>query len=183
MPYMESIADKTAYFTDSFAERKATNFGDGVARLVEKLTTPRLRWPVLNREERTPISSQKRAIIHERDGHACRLCGNAGGLLTVDHVIPRSAFHPEDLHYADRSDNLISACWPCNEAKSNYEHSIGKRPGVAIECWDCANPWYDRDNYLDELADQDPRPPMHEIVYCGRCGIGAQVPAIDGWVL
>ena len=90
--------------------------------LGEILTDPESyrRWPIRNREERTEISAQKRAIIHERDGHICRLCGNGGQMLTIDHIIPRSAFPANMLHIVDRSDNLISACWDCNEGKSNY---------------------------------------------------------------
>jgi hypothetical protein len=183
MPYMDGIEDITAYFTDAMRPNGGRIFAEGLQNIIDSMSEPRKRWPVLNREERTPISSHKRAIIHERDGKCCRLCGNANTILTVDHVIPRSAFPADQLRIADRSDNLISACWPCNEAKSNYEHYISKRPGVALECWDCANPWYDEDNYRDELRDQDPRPPMTEVVYCGRCGMGAQVPAVEGWVL
>lgn len=140
------------------------------------------RWPIRNREPRTPISPQKRAIIHARDGNICRLCGTGGHVLTVDHIIPRSAFMPEHLYIADRSDNLISACWDCNEQKSNYEHEQLKRPGVVVACWDCQNPWYDAEKYQYDLEYQDPKPDCTHIAYCGRCGL-TTIPEVDGWVL
>jgi len=187
MATIEDTLDICGYFDDS-NQPPADEWAwiwegtKSLSQILDAEYTPR-RWPVRNREERTPIDSQKRAIIHERDGRICRLCGIGGVRLTVDHIIPRSTFRAEWLHIADRSDNLISACWDCNMGKSNYEHPQRKRMGVVVECWDCANPWYDPEHYLDELADQDPRPATPVLVYCGRCGITNGAPAVEGWVL
>lgn len=145
-----------------------------LADFIERQETPLERWPVRNREERLPIESQKRAIIHERDGNVCRYCG-IDTILTVDHIIPRSTFPADQLHIADRSDNLISACWPCNEGKSNYERDQRKRLGVVATCWYC------QDLSRDE-ADELPVP-VCELVYCGRCGGISRVPEVQGWVL
>lgn len=135
------------------------------------------RWPVRNREERTEIGSQKRAIIHERDGKMCRYCATTDRLLVVDHIVPRSAFLAEDLRIADRSDNLHSACWGCNESRSNYETSFQKRLGVTAACFYCTHP-----EYL--AGDNEPLQlpyPVNILAFCGRCGVST-VPSLD-WIL
>lgn len=178
MPLKTETVDMIGYYDDSWwVERTGPTvrtFAVSLGDLLDAAEIPFERWPVRNREPRTPISSQKRAIIHARDGHICRLCGVSGGMLTVDHIIPRSAFLPEDLHVADRSDNLVSACWPCNEAKSNYERHQRKRMGVVVACWYCLHPDLDEDEQLPY--------PVEKLVFCGRCGI-SNVPAVEGWVL
>lgn len=132
-----------------------------------------VRWPVRNREERTEISSQKRAIIHERDGGICRYCAKTG-MLVVDHIVPRSAFLAGDLEVADRSDNLHSACWGCNEARSNYETGFRKRLGVTAACFYCLHP-----EHCSEYSDGEPLPyPVNILAFCGRCGI-SNVPSMD----
>lgn len=172
-----SFADITAYYDDSRTPSE-TCAAISLGEILDRVDEPYGRWPVRNREERTPIDSQKRAIIHERDGGICRLCGTGGHLLTVDHIIPRSAFAPEDLRIADRSDNLHSACWDCNQRKSNYESSHIKKMGVTAACWYCVNPGYGE---FDEPLDGLPYP-LPLLAYCGRCGI-SNVPAVEGWVL
>lgn len=171
------FADITAYYDDSLtrSERVQTlNLGE----ILDQIEEPFERWPVRNREPRTVIDSQKRAIIHARDGGICRLCGTGGHRLTVDHIVPRSAFQAHDMQYADRSDNLVSACWDCNQRKSNYESVWTKRLGVVAACWYCLNPGYgEHDEPLDGLPY-----PVTVPVFCGRCGI-SNVPSVDGWVL
>jgi hypothetical protein len=125
------------------------------------------RWPVRNREPRTPISSMKRALIHERDGGACRYCNRNDTLLVVDHIIPRSAFPADQLRIADRSDNLHSACWECNEERSNFDTFHTKRLGIAPCCLDC--------------TEIEPTTETRIPAYCARCGV-SQVPEIDGWI-
>lgn len=174
---MTDFIDITAYYD---ASRRHSEHISAISLddLLNQIETPFLRWPVRNREPRTPIDSQKRAIIHERDGGICRLCGTGGHILTVDHIIPRSAFEPSGLAIADRSDNLVSACWECNQRKSNYESVHIKRLGVVVACWYCLNPGYgEHDEPLDGLPY-----PVTVPVFCGRCGI-SNVPAVEGWVL
>jgi len=173
MPLKSETKDILGYYDDSRVQDE-TIHAMSLGEVLDRLDEPFTRWPVRNREPRTPISSYKRAIIHERDGGICRLCGTGGHVLTVDHIIPRSAFSAEDLHIADRSDNLISACWPCNEAKSNYERDQTKRLGVVAACWYCTNPGLDENEPLTQ--------PVTSLVFCGRCGI-SHVPEVEGWVL
>lgn len=183
MATLKDTLDILGYFRDSWGkpeEHEIRTYADGLLSAIEVWAAPAQRWPVRNQEPRTPISSQKRAIIHDRDGGACRYCGNANCQLTVDHIIPRSAFLASDLRAADRSDNLISACWPCNEAKSNYERSQRKRMGVVVACWYCVTPGYSEfDNPFGEHLPHS----VDVLVWCGRCGGNSHVPAVEGWVL
>ena len=179
MPLMTDTVDILGYYDDSWwvprpKEPEVRPFSVSLQETLDALEVPFERWPIRNREARTPIDSRKRAIIHERDGGRCWGCGTAGTVLTVDHIIPRSAFPADKLHIADRSDNLISACWPCNKAKSNFERDQRKRLGVVVRCWECANPDRDPDESLPEGIDV--------VVFCGRCGI-SHVPEVRGWVL
>jgi len=178
MPLKSETLDILGYFRDSWAPPECdeiNTFAVALTRSLKAWETPLERWPVRNRQERTPIGSQKRAIIHARDGDCCRMCGLANVMLTVDHIIPRSTFPADQLDIADRSDNLISACWPCNEAKSNYERPQRKRMGVVVACWYCLTPELDEDERLPY--------PVDKLVYCGRCGGDSHVPEIAGWVL
>ena len=180
MPMKADTPDILGYFRDSWKEpdrHEYRTYAMALDDVIATLQVPLERWPVRNREERTPIDSQKRAIIHQRDGGACRSCGNANCQLTVDHIIPRSAFEAEDLFIADRSDNLVSACWPCNQAKSNYERTQRKRMGVVVRCWYCVNPGH------GEHEEAFLPYPVDVLVYCGRCGGDSHVPAVEGWVL
>lgn len=181
MPKMKDTRDITGYFTDSEVNHDGdvVMLSDAIADLLDEMTKPRTRWPIRNRAEREPIEARKRAIIHERDG-VCWYC-QSWTLFEVDHIIPRSAFPADQLHIADRSDNLVSACHDCNESKSNYEQSGRKRPGVTVACWECLNP--DLDEYLYEFEYPPPRPELPYLAYCGRHGNIGRVPAIDGWIL
>ena len=64
----------------------------------------------------------KRRRVFERDSYTCRYCGFDMrlhvpyphlGMLTVDHIIPRSAGGD------DRDKNLVTCCVPCNRRKRN----------------------------------------------------------------
>lgn len=178
MPLKSETTDILGYYDDSWwtpkTEGVTRSFAMALSDMIDRIGLPLERWPVRNREDRTPINSQKRAIIHLRDGDICKFCGTDSALLTVDHIIPRSAFPADQLEIADRSDNLISACWPCNEAKSNFERDQRKRLGVVAACWYCKAP---------ELGDDGQLPcPVNTLVFCGRCGV-SHVPDIEGWVL
>lgn len=169
------FADITGYYDDSRAQPDDYQVRT-LAEIFDMEEAPAVRWPVLNSEPREPISSQKRAIIHERDGKICRYCGTSDELLVLDHIIPRSAFPAHQLRIADRSDNLHSACWDCNQKRSNFEAVHIKRLGVVVRCWYCVN----RDH---SESDEAFLPyPVDKPVFCGQCGV-SHVPAIEGWVL
>lgn len=50
-----------------------------------------------------------RAIIVERDGHTCCLCGQVGGVLHADHIVPFTHGGGEF-----DADNLWTLCAACN---------------------------------------------------------------------
>ena len=135
MPKMRDISNITGYFRDSlnpYNGPESVTLADGLDETIEELSSPRTRWPILNNEPREPVSPSKRAIIYQRDGEQCWYCWTGGGgPLQLDHIIPRTAFPAHQLHIADRSDNLVTACTSCNEAKSNYESSNIKQIGRA----------------------------------------------------
>ena len=62
------------------------------------------------------MSTANRAAIHHRDKE-CAYCGDKEN-LTVDHLIPFSAWDERHLWLANTSSNLVSACWDCNLTKS-----------------------------------------------------------------
>lgn len=55
------------------------------------------------------------AFVFWRDEGRCRYCGDAlqRRLATVDHLIPRSRGGP------DVAENLVIACYDCNQRKAN----------------------------------------------------------------
>jgi len=172
---IKEFSDITAYYDESRTVSETLHVVS-LGEIMNMEDEPAQRWPVRNRQPREPIGSQKRAIIHERDGGICRYCGRSDQQLVLDHIIPRSAFPAHQLHIADRSDNLHSSCWDCNERRSNYEAIHIKRLGVVVQCWYCVNPEYDGDCELELPY------PVTKLVFCGRCGI-SHVPEIEGWVL
>ena len=64
---------------------------------------------------RPPIHVWKktRIRIFERDSYTCAYCGQVGGQLECDHVIPISRNGSND------DSNLVTSCKRCNRAKSN----------------------------------------------------------------
>lgn len=183
MPRQNEIINRTAYYLDSIKrggdestiiQSVASAFDD----LLETFEPPQ-RFKVLNREPRVEVESRKRAIIHERDKDSCFYCRTPHEQLTVDHIIPRSAFMQYELEIADRSDNLVSACWPCNEEKSNFQRPIQKRLGVTAACWNC----YHR-HTPEETAEYDRymTTPTPIPAFCGMCKMTGHVPDLS-WIL
>lgn len=64
---------------------------------------------------RQPINEWKetRIRIFERDNFTCTYCGDIGGQLECDHVIPISR------NGSNEDSNLITSCKKCNRLKSN----------------------------------------------------------------
>ncbi len=60
--------------------------------------------------KRKDIALTKKNIIR-RDGHQCQYCGTASGIMTTDHVIPKT------LGGGDSWENLVCACVKCNNKK------------------------------------------------------------------
>lgn len=64
---------------------------------------------------RRPMPQLKlsRRSILARDNYTCQYCGQRGGELTVDHVVPRRLGGP------DTWDNLVCCCRMCNGKKGD----------------------------------------------------------------
>ncbi|MGH2965259.1 MAG: HNH endonuclease [Solirubrobacterales bacterium] len=71
----------------------------------------------LIRYVRVPRNVHRRKITRKavlaRDAWTCQYCGNQGGGLTVDHVIPRSR-GGESVW-----ENIVASCAPCNRKKAD----------------------------------------------------------------
>jgi len=63
-----------------------------------------------------------RKNILKRDGYKCAYCGRSDLPLTIDHVIPRS--HGGK----DTWENLVAACYRCNNKKGNRTPAEAEMP-------------------------------------------------------
>lgn len=52
-------------------------------------------------------------VVRERDHFTCAYCGQVGGILEIDHVIPFSKGGSDEL------DNLVTSCRKCNRQKKD----------------------------------------------------------------
>ena len=69
----------------------------------------------LNKYQRIPYREVElsKKNIFRRDSERCQYCGTNKGLLTIDHIIPKSRGG------ASTWSNLTTACFECNNKKSN----------------------------------------------------------------
>ena len=80
------------------------------------------------------MNNRLRIAVFQRDGYPCVYCGAtaADDRLQADHFIPRA------LGGRDRLDNLVTACFACNNGKSKtlgqvpYGMAPHLSPGVCI---------------------------------------------------
>ena len=97
----------------------------GKAEVVEQLEQPlhsarsTFPWPHVIRlmtYVHVPRAAQRkisRRALFARDDWACVYCGETGGRLTLDHVLPRSR-GGESVW-----ENVVTSCAPCNLKKGN----------------------------------------------------------------
>lgn len=62
-------------------------------------------------EGRKSLSVRKRFFVFKRDRYRCRICGQSGVMLEVDHKLPVA------LGGSDALDNLQTLCFDCNRGK------------------------------------------------------------------
>ncbi|MEZ4725333.1 MAG: HNH endonuclease [Candidatus Kapaibacterium sp.] len=69
----------------------------------------------MNKYQRIPYREVElsKKNIFRRDSERCQYCGTNKGLLTIDHIIPKSRGG------ASTWSNLTTACFECNNKKSN----------------------------------------------------------------
>ena len=73
-----------------------------------------IEGPYGSKDSNRPAITEWRVIRHrifDRDDYTCTYCGERGGRLECDHVIPvcRGGTHDDD--------NLVTACFKCNRSK------------------------------------------------------------------
>jgi 5-methylcytosine-specific restriction endonuclease McrA len=97
----------------------------GKAEVIEKLEQPlhsassTYPWPHVIRlvtYVHVPRAAQRkisRRALFARDDWSCVYCGESGGRLTLDHVVPRSR-GGESVW-----ENVVTSCAPCNLRKGN----------------------------------------------------------------
>ena len=97
----------------------------GKAEVIEELdkglhsATDTYPWPHVIRlltYVRVPRIIQRkisRRALFARDGWKCVYCGETGGRLTLDHVVPRSKGGGSEW------ENVVTSCAPCNLRKGN----------------------------------------------------------------
>ena len=61
----------------------------------------------------SPEWKELRATVFERDDYTCNYCGERGGRLECDHIVPVMRGGQ------DRLDNLTTACFACNRSKKD----------------------------------------------------------------
>jgi 5-methylcytosine-specific restriction endonuclease McrA len=79
-------------------------------------TYPRPHVIRLVRYVHVPRAAQRkisRRALFARDGWSCVYCGERGGRLTLDHVVPRSRGGKSEW------DNVVTSCAPCNLRKGD----------------------------------------------------------------
>jgi 5-methylcytosine-specific restriction endonuclease McrA len=101
--------------------------GDRVLRSVrEEFPVPSVirRRTYINVRRRREASGMKRLRIYIRDKFRCQYCGEKSVVaeLTLDHIMPRS-------RGGDNSPvNIVTACIPCNNRKSNRTPDEARMP-------------------------------------------------------
>jgi 5-methylcytosine-specific restriction endonuclease McrA len=82
------------------------------------------RRTYINVRRRREAAGAKRLRIYMRDKFRCQYCGEKKGVgeLTLDHILPRS-------RGGDNSPvNIVTACVPCNNRKSNRTPNEARMP-------------------------------------------------------
>jgi len=72
-----------------------------------------IRLKYFVRIKRKEISLTKKNVI-KRDNHQCQYCGRRTGLMTADHIMPKSLGGEESW------ENLVCACHECNNRKGDH---------------------------------------------------------------
>ena len=80
----------------------------GVSRKFQRPSIIRLGAMVKRPRPRVTLNRRE---IFRRDNYTCQYCGERGGVLTIDHVVPK---HLGGEH---SWENLVTACAACNHRK------------------------------------------------------------------
>lgn len=95
------------------------------------LTPPKVKQPMrVSFWLQGPMPEQAltvKARVRKRDGDRCRYCGRTDGILTFDHVMPKSRGGE------DTEENLVLACVRCNLRKANRTPEEAGMPLLPLE--------------------------------------------------
>jgi len=88
-----------------------SGFPSLLVALAERYPLAPMFGPIGSNRPSASIWNRLRAIIFKRDDFTCAYCGERGGRLECDHIVPvsRGGHHGED--------NLVTACFACNRSK------------------------------------------------------------------
>ncbi len=115
-----------------------------------------------------PLSRRRRQRVLDRAQGRCEYCQIDGWDLTVDHVIPRSAWTTSLAHGAapDSDDNLAAACAPCNRAKWSVTTAVDVVTGLEARLF---NPR--RDDWDEHFAWADDFTMIYGLTPIGRATV------------
>lgn len=89
---------------------------------------------------RKSISVRLRRQVTERDGHRCSYCRSpefVGVPMVIDHVVPQTAGGATTL------DNLVLACYRCNEFKGARVSARDPQTGETVPLFNpCTQEWH-----------------------------------------
>ena len=105
--------------------RKAWNKGKKMPKIAGS-NSPHWKGGISSQNHLIRTSAEYRNLIREiikRDNYQCKLCGQIGGKLHVDHRLPFSLFSKERLN----PKNLNTLCITCHKAKTRYDYKFIKR--------------------------------------------------------
>lgn len=156
--------------TPTPVENGVVRLSDALDEWAQMLATTTERMPVLNHEPRLVIGESLRHGLWKREQGLCWICGGSVVRPVADHVRPRSNWPTDQLHLADRSDNLRLACWVCNEKKSNFYFPGGEKPlGITSWCSRCQL----------KLTGSEFESDAPVRCFCNWCGLGGIAESAD----
>jgi 5-methylcytosine-specific restriction endonuclease McrA len=123
------------------------------------------RRTYINVRRRREAAGAKRLRIYMRDKFRCQYCGEkkGAGQLTLDHILPRS-------RGGDNSPvNIVTACVPCNNRKSNRTPDEARMPLNKIHDEAHRREHLMTDEQLDEMGGVM----MKDETTCIRCAMCA----------
>lgn len=103
--YIKNLSDY------AFNDKSDFNEGSKIAKTVTKLSVS--NFNLFNIRLDSSNWAELREIVFDRDNYTCKYCGQIGGKLECDHIVPISKGGSNKL------SNLTTACLKCNRSKRN----------------------------------------------------------------
>jgi len=97
-----------------------------------------------------PIVQLSRHEILRRDHYTCQYCGKHGGILTIDHIIPKNAGGRHTW------TNLVAACISCNHRKAARTPQQAGMELIRLPIQPPTSVFYYFEKYLNENEEWEP---------------------------